>query len=86
MMLTGFIDVPWCEQWVEAYKRGREGANGRPIGLLVPWPRLKGGLVLHNGSFTDVLPNASRFIHVDQRLQLTVEPWAPLAQELVKRL
>jgi hypothetical protein len=37
--------------YLEAYARLADEARDRPIGLLLPFGRLRGGVVLHNGAF-----------------------------------
>ena len=71
-----FGDSALTEAYLEAYARLHIEADGRPIGLIVPFDSYRGGVIVHNGAFDS---RGTRLIHdvVGDRppYRITIEPY-----------
>lgn len=84
-MLRSFQDVFLYRNYLELYSRFQGEANGRPIGLVVPFDGYRGGVVVHNGDLGTRGTKVTYDVPNDvPPYRLTVEPYPTVIRYLAR--
>lgn len=80
-----FDEVFLMPDYLEAYARFEAEAQGRPIGLVVPFDSYRGGMIVHNGNYGTRTTKMTHPIPDDvPPHRVTLEPFQTLIQHLVR--
>jgi hypothetical protein len=84
-LFRGFGDVFLMHYYLEVFARLEDEAQGRPIGVVVPFDGYRGGMVVHNGDYDTRTTKMTHPIPDDlPPHRVTVEPFHPLIKFLAR--
>jgi hypothetical protein len=85
-LFRSFGETFFLRRYLDVYGRGREEAEGRPIGMVFPFDGYRDGMVIHNGRFAT---GGTRMIHDLARdvapHRVTIEPFLPFLRYLARQ-